>query len=380
MKRLCFHILRYVLRPAFLLSPALTLAACGQAGSETMPPLPESAMEAVAQKPGVSREKLARAVDALFTADDIGFTDALIVMHQGEIVAERYGEGIEPKTRLQGWSMAKTVTALAIGMLVADGRLHLDRSPPIPKWRRSGDARGEITLRQLLQMRSGLRHSERAEPVYDSDAARLLLLDGRDDMARQAEAEPLADEPGRVFRYSTATGTILADIATRTLTPSDKASTRRKTMGDFMQARLFAPLGMHSMVAEFDAAGTMIGGAMMSATARDWAKLGEFLRHGGSVKGAQIVPRKWVELMRRPSPRAPDYGAQLWLNRPSGGERDVLFADQGPASAFAALGRLGQFVIVSPEQKLTVVRLGNTRSEDEPALRRKLAAIFALYP
>jgi CubicO group peptidase (beta-lactamase class C family) len=134
------------------------------------------------------------------------------------------------------------------------------------------------------------------------------------------------------------------------------------------------------MVAEYDAEGTMIGGAMISATARDWAKMGEFLRHGGSVKGAQIVPRGWVEFMRAPSPRAPDFGADLWLNRDSGGPRDVLFAEQGPASLFAAIGYLGQYVIVSPKQGLTVVRLGKTPEEDRPALISALAKIVALDP
>ena len=70
-------------------------------------------------------------------------------------------------------------------------------------------------------------------------------------------------------------------------------------------------------------------------------RFGEFLRHKGSIKGAQIVPRGWVDFMAAPSPRAPDYGAMLWLNRPSGGDREMLFPDEGPASAFAAIGHLG---------------------------------------
>lgn len=373
-------------RPRFLIAllgllPApLLLAGCGSSGPPKPPPLDEQALAAVSAQPGTRREGLARAVDNLFTADESGETHALIVMYRGEIVAERYGDNFGKNSRFLGWSMAKTVTALAIGMLVADGRLALNAGPPIPNWRRPGDPRGEITLKQLLQMRSGLRHSESADAPYETDTARLLFLDGRDDMAAQAEAQPLEAEAGRKFEYSTASSIILADIATRVLTDSENPGRRRKAMDDFLKARLFRPLRLHSMVAEYDAAGTMIGGAMISATARDWARMGEFLRHGGSVEGAQIVPRGWVEFMRAPSPRAPDFGAQLWLNRNSGGTRNVLFAEQGSASLFAAIGHLGQYVIISPRQKLTVVRLGKTPEENRPALISALAKIVALYP
>jgi len=84
--------------------------------------------------------------------------------------------------------------------------------------------------------------------------------------------------------------------------------------------------------------------------------------------------------MTRPSPRAPDYGAMTWLNRPSGGQRDMLFAEQGPKDAFSLIGHLGQYVIVSPSQGLTIVRLGKTDGKDRPALVRALAELSALYP
>jgi CubicO group peptidase (beta-lactamase class C family) len=136
---------------------------------------------------------------------------------------------------------------------------------------------------------------------------------------------------------------------------------------------------MKSLTAEYDRAGTMIGGSMIWATAPDWARFGEFVRHGGSVRGAQIVPRGWIEFMTRPSPRAPDYGATLWLNRPSGGEREMLFPEKGPESLVAAIGHLGQYVLVAPRQRLTVVRLGKTDQEDRPALVDALSDIVALY-
>ena len=363
-----------------VLLPALLVAGCGGDAVPSEPPLAPGALEAVAAKPGVNREKLARAVERLFTGEGIGETRAVVVMHAGEVAAERYGEGYGPKTRFLGWSMSKTVTGVLIGMLVADGRLHLDRAPPIPRWQRAGDPRGEITLRQLMQMRSGLRHEEKAEPVYTSAEVRMMFLDGRDDMAGWAEAQPLEAEPGRQFKYSTPTAQILADVATRVLAPDGGPAQRQRAMEEFLAARLAVPLGMASLTAEYDAAGTMMGGSMVWASAPDWARFGEFLRHEGSVRGAQIVPRGWIEFMTAPSPRAPDYGAMLWLNRDSGGDREVLFPQQGPSDLFAAVGHLGQYVLVSPRQKLVVVRLGKTDEPDRAALVDALAKIVALYP
>ena len=364
--------------PIFL--PMALLAGCGQDGPPAPPPLPEGALEAVAIEPGVPREQLARAIDAMFTNVGIGETYAVVVMHRGEVVAERYADGFTADTRFIGWSMSKTVTAVLIGMLVADGRLALDESPPIDHWQRAGEPRGEITLRQLLQMRSGLRHEENADPIHESSEVRMMFLDGRDDMAAWAEAQPLAHSPGAVFRYSTATTVILADVAARLLAPEGGPSDRQQALADFLDARLAVPLGLDSMVAEYDAAGTMVAGSAIWADARDWARFGDFLRNGGSAGGVQVVPRGWVDFMKSESPRAPDYGAQLWLNRPSGQERDVLWAEQGPDTAFAALGHLGQVLYVSPEQGLTVVRLGRTLGEDQDAMLGKLAAISALYP
>ena len=330
--------------------------------------------------PGAPREQLARRVDALFTQPETEETRALVVMHNGRIAAERYAPGYGPDTRLIGWSMSKTITGVMIGMLVADGKLRLNESAPIPRWQRAGDPRGEITLKQLLQMRSGLRHTEAGEPIYESGEVRMLFLDGRDDMAAYAESQPLEAEPGAKFEYSSATTVILADIAARALTDSRDPEVRRQAVDDFLKARIFHPLGMNSMVAEYDRAGTLIGGSLIHGTARDWARFGELIRHYGSVGGAQLVPRAWIEFMERPSPRSPDYGGQLWLNRPSGTDRAMLFADQGPRTAVALVGHLGQYVVVSPRQRLTMVRMGKTEAERRPAVVAAMTRISALYP
>lgn len=360
------------------------LIGCSASGSDSAPPpLDERALAAVVKQPGAPREALARAVDRLFTAEEMGETRAVLVLKDGRIVAERYAPGYHENTRFISWSMAKTITAVMIGQLVADGRLRLDESVPVPAWQRAGDPRGEITLRQLLQMRSGLKHTEAGEPVYESDEVRMLFLDGRDNMAAYAEAQPLEAEPGRKWEYSSATTVILADLAARTLitSPDPAANTpeeRRRIVSDYLHTRLFDPIGMRSMVPEFDAAGTLIGGSLIHGSARDWAKFGEFLRNKGAVKGAQLVPSGWIEFMLRPSPRNPGYGAQVWLNRPQVDDGSVQWPG-APTSTFSMNGHLGQYVVVAPTLGVTVVRLGKTPDGQHEPVRAGIARIIQLF-
>ena len=367
---------------AFLLAPPLLmLAGCGGVPAADAP-LSDEAKAAVTKDAGAPKDRLAREIDDLFTKPGLGETRAVVLMANGKIAAERYGPGYSKDTRFISWSMAKTVTGVLIGMLVSDGLLALDTPAPVPMWQRQGDPRGEITLRHLLQMRSGLRHTEAGNPPYESSEVRMLFLDGRDNMAKWAEEQPLEAEPGKKFEYSSNTSVILADIAARALTSSTKPDVRRKAVADYLHQRLFAPLGMTSMVPEFDASGTLIGGSLMHATARDWARFGEFLRRKGAAPGGeQLVPQRWVEMMVTPSPRSPQYGFQIWLNRPvPKGEESPLFPDRAPQSLFSLIGHMGQYVLVSPSQRVTLVRLGHSDAEQRPPMLQQAADVLELYP
>jgi CubicO group peptidase (beta-lactamase class C family) len=367
-----------------LLAAALLLALSGCNDAPPAPaPLTEDALAAVTDKAGAPRDQLAREIDDLFTLPGLGETRAVVVMANGEIAAERYGAGYAADTRFISWSMAKTVTGVLIGLLVADGLLSLDEPAPVELWQRPGDPRAEITLRHLLQMRSGLRHTEAGDPPYESSEVRMLFLDGRDDMARWAREQPLEHEPGETFVYSSNTSVILADIAANALTDSSDPATRVREMRSYLQERLFGPLGMESMVPEFDASGTLIGGSLMHATARDWAKFGEFLRRTGRAPdGTQLVPSRWIEAMVKPSPASPHYGFQIWLNRPIPGSdgQHPLLPNRAPASLFSLIGHMGQYVLVSPRQRVTLVRLGHSDSVERPLMLQQAADVLALYP
>ncbi len=317
--------------------------------------------------------------DALFVdADDVGQTRALFILRDGEPIYERYAAGFGPDTKLISWSMAKSITAVLTGFLVADGQLALDGPAPVAAWQRSGDPRGAITLKHLLHMSAGLEHVENGDPVWQGDTVAMLFGGGAGDMAGFAEAKPAAAQPGEIFNYSSATSVILADILADTLTPSQSPTARRDAMRDFIAGRLVEPLGMTSLTPEFDASGTMIGGSIMHATARDYARFGEFLRNHGVVNGQRLLPESWMDFMLSPSENDGGYGGHIWLNRarPAGVE-PALWPDRGPNDLFACIGHQGQYIIVSPSQRVTIVRLGVTKDDQFPALRRHLADLTA---
>ncbi|MBA4747615.1 MAG: serine hydrolase [Sphingopyxis sp.] len=319
-------------------------------------------------------------IDALFTdAEAMGETRALLILRDGKVIYERYGAGFNQDSKLISWSMAKSITGVLIGFLVADGRLALDAPAPVATWQRSGDPRGSITLRHLLNMSAGLEHVETGDPAWEADTVTMLFGDGAADKAGFAEAKPAVAKAGEQFNYSSATSVILADILANTLAPGASPAGRRDAVLGFIRGRLTEPLGMTSLTPEFDAAGTMVGGSIMHATARDYAKFGELLRRRGVAGDQRLLPESWIDFMLTPSPAYPGYGGHIWLNRPRAeGETTRLLRGEGPNDLFACTGHQGQYILVSPSQQLTIVRLGISRDGDQlPNVREKMRAIVA---
>lgn len=320
-------------------------------------------------------------IDSLFNdREAMGETRALIVLRDGQPVYEAYGDGFGPNAKLISWSMAKSITSVLIGMLVADGRLVLDEPAPVPDWQRPGDPRGNITLRHLLNMSSGLEHDEDGNPVWESDTVAMLFGAGSPNMAGQAEGKPPVAAPNELFNYSSSTSVILSDIIARALTDSRVPAVRRDAVRNFIDGRLAGPLGMSSLTPEFDASGTLIGGSVMHATARDFAKFGEFLRRRGETpNGTRLVPENWITFMLSPSPANPGYGGHIWLNRRQSGAEAGLWPDRGPPDLFACLGHQGQYIIVSPREHMTVVRLGISTSAQNANVRDTLRRVMGAF-
>jgi CubicO group peptidase (beta-lactamase class C family) len=313
-----------------------------------------AAAPAASAPPGV-----AAAIERAFAQPAAGparHTTAVVVAHDGRLVAERYAPGYAPETPMLSWSMAKSVTAALIGIEVGDGRLALRAPAPVPEWSGPGDPRGAITLDQLLRMSSGLAFDESYGPT--SEVSRMLFT--QPDTGAFAARSRLAAPPDRVWSYSSGTTNIVARML-RDLHGRDLAAQVR-----FANERLFDPAGMTSAFFEPDVSGTFIGSSFAFMTARDWARFGELHRRDGVWSGRRILPEGWVRYVTTPTPAAPNggYGAHWWLN--AGDPRDAAQRPWRslPADAYAAEGHSGEHVVVVPSAKLVVVRLGLSVPDD----------------
>ncbi len=319
------------------------------------------------------------AADRLFEPSQ-GETRAALIRHDGQVVAKHYAQGYSDKTRFISWSMAKSVTAVLIGELVADGKLQLDAPVPFAEWHKSGDPRAPITLRQMLNMSSGIAHTEVGDPVYASDTNQILFVGGTNGMAAAELAKGLESKPGSTYEYNSLTSLLLSELITRQLTDSTDPRTRARAYQVFAQERLFGPAGITSAALEFDGAGTQIGGSMIYMTLDDWGRFGSLLLAGKAPDGTQVIAPDWLAFMRTPSATDGGYGGHIWLNRarPEGSDA-ALFPGKGPATLFSAIGHLGQYVIVSPDQKLVVVRLGKTNDPELGPVRDALGTLISKF-
>jgi CubicO group peptidase (beta-lactamase class C family) len=273
---------------------------------------------------------------------------ALVVVEHGHIVAERYAPGFTAGTPLLGWSMTKTVMAGVIGMLVKDGKLSLDQAG---LWPGAGDGRERIRVADLLAMSSGLKWNEAYGAV--SDVTGMLYL--QPDMAAFARSQPLAHPVGEVWSYSSGTAVILSRIA---------QESAGGNIFKYIDTRLFQPLGITSATIEPDEHGTPVGSSYMYATARDWARYGQFLLQDGVWQGEELLPAGYVAMMATPvAASGGQYGkGQTWLwgsdAATPGVNPDAAFGI--PADTFWMSGHDGQNIAIIKSRQLVIVRLGLT--------------------
>lgn len=295
--------------------------------------------------------------DRLFAGGPLGRTDALVVVRAGDTVVERYGEGIGPDTSLRSWSMAKSVLHAAVGMLVADGLVDLDAPVPVPAW--SDDERSAITMRHLMEMRSGLAWREEPDPAGLPDVIEMLFgvdQGPQPDAAAWAAQRPLAVEPGTRTHYSSANSILVARIVGDLVGGPE-------VLRAWLDDRLFTPLGMSSPRLRFDAAGTWLASSYCSCTASDFARFGMLYRHNGRVGSSAVLDPAWVATAARAT--GTDHLGRThtmhWWR-----------FDDDRIDGFFASGYLGQVVLVVPGADLVVVRTGETRTEDRGQLTEAL--------
>src|SRR5205807_9069091 len=273
-------------------------------------------------------------------------TKAVVVVHDGRVIAERYAAGIGVNTPLLGFSMTKSVVNALIGVLTQHGLTSPSLPAPIPEWHGTEDPRREIEMGHLMRMTSGLALDE-TNSGFDP-ASRMYL---EEDTAAYGVKAKMIAPIGTRWHYSSPTTQILARIV-RDLTGGPE-----QTLA-FAWRELFNPLGMRNVTLEFDGAGTLQGSTYMLASARDWAKFGLLYLHDGVLAGKRILHEDWVDFSAAATLDT-DYGAGFWTNRSEHRFAKARVRLGVPRDAFFASGDLGQRVAIIPSQQMIVVRLGD---------------------
>ena len=280
------------------------------------------------ERKGVSSGRLLAMLNAL-EADKRANVHALLCLKGGEVICECAHPGYGVNTWHLSHSMSKTVTGMAIGMLVDDGLLSTDTLlvDIFPEYEYKDAAFAKISVKHLLTMTTGVRFSE-AGSVTESRWTETFF------------ASSCAFEPGSEFAYNSMNSYILARIAVK-LTG--------KSLTDFLDERLFAPLYITNRFWELSAEGVEKGGWGLYLSAESWAKIGYMMLSGGVFEGKRILSERWVHESHQRHVATPesighfDYGYQMWSSTKGS---DYLFN-----------GMLGQNVWICPENDMVVVML-----------------------
>ena len=293
-------------------------------------------------------------------------TRAMLVIKNGEIIAQSYSDGFNETTPLLGWSMGKSVTAIMLGRMQQLDMVTMSKADLFKEWQH--DDRQEITLKQLLQMSSGLTFDETYAPGSDATAM-LFTAPSASNVAMQS---PLTNKPGSHFSYSSGTTNIL----TRFMHDQMGASTQADI--NFLFQEIFQPLGMQNSIFETDSSGVFVGSSYIYASGQDWARLGLLMLNNGLVnyidnKGIthqrQLLPSDWVKKASQPNSSNNDsrYGYQFWLNSGSSDnnqkndENNQLRWPSLPLDAYAMMGNRQQSVMIIPSENTVLIRIGWTK-------------------
>lgn len=270
---------------------------------------------------------------------------AFVVLHNGNIVAERYGYKCNGNTPLLSWSMAKSFTNAIVGLMVSDGIVDINVPMDIPEWQ--NDERKDITLNDIMQMQSGLEWNE----DYGARSNVNLMLHREEDMGYYALDKSLKYRPGTFWYYSSGSTNIVMRYL-RGKFDSDE------DFYAYIGNRLFAPLGIRDVYFETDMSGTPVGSSYLYTTARNFARFGLLYLNDGMFAGQRILPESWVKYTRTPaSASAKQYGSFFWLNE------DRHFPDV-PEDMYSCNGHDGQQIFIIPSKDLVVVILGYSPKPD----------------
>jgi CubicO group peptidase (beta-lactamase class C family) len=287
------------------------------------------------------------------------YTDGLLVLHRGRIVYERYYGACRPELPHILMSVTKSFVGLLAQWLVHDGLL--DEIAPVPAYlpELAGTAFGDATVRNLMDMRIGVRYSEvysdPAAEVWDYGRAAGMTMrppgyDGPEivyDFLRTLKKE---GPHGAGFAYKTVNTEALGWIVKRVA---------GKSLADLVSERIWSRIGTEEdAYFTIDTAGTEIGGGGLNATLRDIARVGQLMLNGGVWAGEQVVPAAVVADIRRGgSPEAFAQGGYTTL--PGWSYRNMWWVSHNPHGAYMARGIYGQNIFIDPTAEMVIARLGS---------------------
>ncbi|CAN5801431.1 hypothetical protein BH23ACT2_BH23ACT2_20390 [soil metagenome] len=287
-------------------------------------------------------------------------TQGVVVVHDGAIVAEWYDDGADAESWAASWSMAKSFTSALIGIAIEEGTIPGVEEPMTtyyPDW--EGTDAEDITLRDVLQMSSGLDWTETYNPADVAESDIIALVLNEDDHLAYAAGRPAAEEPGTVWNYSSGDTMLLSGVL-------EQAT--GMTADEYAAEKIFEPIGMEQVEWWRDVEGQTLTYCCLDTTSRDFARFGLLYERDGMWGDEQVVPASWVEESVEPAPASDGYAYQWWLYDVEGAPDDL----------YAASGFDGQWIYVMPSLDLVVVRNG-TYGKD-PGDPVADPSLFAKYP
>ena len=316
-------------------------------------PWPTGARGAEAVLTPDARVALAAVLDAAMAREDQN-TRALMVVHDGLIVGERYAEGFRRTTPQISWSQGKSLTATLAAVLVEQGEFHWTDRAPIAEWHGADDPRREITIANLLNMSSGLDMENLglgSDQALTAENEHMYIYFESVDVFEHAVSQPLGIPVNSQNRYRNSDPLAIGRIIRQTV------EGRGENYHQFPQTHLFDRIGVRDAVLETDLNGNFILTGYDYLSVVDWTRFGMLYLQDGVWEGERILPEGWVDFVRTPAPADPSegYGGMFWLNR-GGSLPDV------PADAYWPAGFMGQLTFIIPSENLVVARLGPSPS------------------
>lgn len=289
-------------------------------------------------------------------------SNALLVLHNGRLQLEKYYNETTKESTSNSMSMSKTITSILIGIAIDEGHITSEKelaSTYISEWQ--NDERNTITIEDLLLMQSGLRVDNNVQNIF-SDVISLYMGTDVEDTALNI---PLSKEPATEFEYNNANTQLLGIILERAT---------KLPLEEYASSRLWKPIGAANAGWWLDKEDGMPKTfCCYFAQAEDWLILGQLLLQNGTWNGAQVIPKPWISKMLTQSTLERDYGFQIWLNYESGGNREKDRTSPFLAKNFLIDGTHNQEVIVVPEEKIVLVRIGEKPSSwDESFMINKI--------